>query len=379
MPKRPRVLLLIPHLGGGGAEQVTALLGRHLSAAKYEVHLGLVTQSVTDSTEFPASLQRHALGAQRVRSATWPLLKLIWAVQPDVILSGIFHLNFLVLLLRPLFPGKTGVLVRQNGTASQVLAGQAFLTRLLYRWLYRWLYRRADRIVCQTAAMALDLENEIHLPPNLMVVLPNPVDVETLRKSPQKPLGVYKGPGPHLLAVGRLSREKGLDLLLLALARVRSEGFPGIDLAILGSGPEEHELKKLCGQLELESAVHFSGWVENPSDYLAGATVYVQPSRHEGLPNALLEAAATGLPLVATPCTDGLVELLREQPGVWLAEAVSAESLAAALRLALQASQTAPRLEHRFIEGFRLDRAISGYEGVLDSVLQESTPETRLD
>ncbi len=112
--QRPRLLLLIPHLGGGGAERVTALLARGLSPAKYDVHLGLVTQSgmVTPVKLIPhengdieaCEVRVHALGARRVRGGAVRLLRLIRWLKPDVILSGMAHLNFLVLLLRPLFP-----------------------------------------------------------------------------------------------------------------------------------------------------------------------------------------------------------------------------------------------------------------------------------
>ncbi|MGA3136300.1 MAG: glycosyltransferase, partial [Terracidiphilus sp.] len=90
-----------------------------------------------------------------MRSGAFKLLQLIRRLKPDVILSGMFHLNFLVLLLRPLFPRGTRVLVRQNGTVSAALAfaGLPGYTRLLYRVLYR----RADRVICQTRAMAKDL------------------------------------------------------------------------------------------------------------------------------------------------------------------------------------------------------------------------------
>src|SRR3954468_1819320 len=114
MIKRPRVLLLIPHLDGGGAERVTAHLTRGLSNAKYELHLGLITDAVIPPGVVPAGVRIHAFGAPRVRSAALPLLRLIRRLQPDLILSGMSHLNFLVLLMRPLFPSKTRVVVRQN-------------------------------------------------------------------------------------------------------------------------------------------------------------------------------------------------------------------------------------------------------------------------
>ena len=119
MNQRTRVLLLIPHLGGGGAERVFALLARGFSREKYDLHLGTVASGDPSADALPPDVTVHRLGASRVRFAAIPLLSLVRRPQtPDAIISGMFHLNFLVLLLRPLFPRVTRVLVRQNGTVS---------------------------------------------------------------------------------------------------------------------------------------------------------------------------------------------------------------------------------------------------------------------
>ena len=94
-----------------------------------------------------------------MRAGAFRLLRLVRSLKPDLILSGMAHLNFLVLLLRPFFPRGTRVLVRQNGTISTTLAfgGVPWYTRLLYRLLYR----RADGVICQTQSMAEDLAREL--------------------------------------------------------------------------------------------------------------------------------------------------------------------------------------------------------------------------
>jgi glycosyltransferase involved in cell wall biosynthesis len=367
MNHRPRVLLLIPHLGGGGAERVMALLARGLSAEKYELHLGLITQAEAGGEELPAWIQIHALGAPRVRAGAFRLLRLVRRLKPDLILSGIFHLNFLVLLLRPFFPRRTCVMVRQNGTVSSALnfGGLPWTTRPLYRLLYR----RADLVICQTRAMAEDLAQELGLPEDRLAVLPNPVDVDEIRHFIGMNPAPQTGPGPHLLAVGRLSPEKGFDLLLRALASVRSE-YPGVSLMIAGKGPEEAALNAECHALGLGDAVRFTGYLARPWSIFPEATLFVLPSRHEGLPNALLEAAAAGLPIVALPACEGLVELLRGQRGVWLAPEISTEALATSLLAALHALQPGERFAHPFVEAFRLDRAIQAYEHLIDQSLQ---------
>ncbi len=125
----------------------------------------------------------HALGARRVRAGAFPLLRLVWRLRPGVILSGAPEVSFLVLLLRPLFPPKTRVLVRQNGTVSAALAFGG-LPRYT-RWLYRLLYRHADRVICQSRAMAEDLARELGIGEEQIAVLPNPVDLEGIRAAPK--------------------------------------------------------------------------------------------------------------------------------------------------------------------------------------------------
>jgi glycosyltransferase involved in cell wall biosynthesis len=367
---RPRVLLLIPHAGGGGAEHVTALLTGGLSAEKYDLHLGVITQTEADGVGVPSWVHLHALGAPRVRAGAFGLLRLVRQLKPDLILSGMFHLNFLVLLLRPFFPSGTRVLIRQNGTLSSALAfgGLPWYTRPLYRLLYR----RADRVICQTRAMAADLARELGLAEDHMVVRPNPVDIEEIRNSIGQERREWTGPGPHLLAMGRLSREKGFDLLLQALVQVRRD-FSRASLLIAGAGPQEEALKAERHALGLDSAVRFAGYLGQPWPYLAEATLFVLPSRHEGLPNSLLEAAAAGLPIVALPACRGVVELLSGQPGVWLAEEISAEALAASLLAALGSLRPEERFAHAFVEEFRIDRAIGAYERLIDVTLRTST------
>jgi glycosyltransferase involved in cell wall biosynthesis len=236
------------------------------------------------------------------------------------------------------------VLVRQNGTVSAAIAhgGVPRYTRLLYQLLYR----RADRVICQSRAMAQDLARETGVGCQQIVALPNPVDFEGILAAHNAP-SAWSGPGPHLLAVGRLSREKGFDLLIEALASLRGR-FPEADLILVGSGCEELALKELCRSLKIETAVCFAQRTETPYAFFRGATLFVLPSRYEGMPNALLEAAAAGLPLVSTPASGGVTDLLYGRPGTWLAAEVSVSALTEALELALESLHPGDRFHHGF-------------------------------
>ena len=359
------ILFLIPHLGGGGAERVTANLVHGLAQDRFRVHLGLITQETIASQDLPKWVMAHPLGANRVRAAAWPLLRLVWKIRPELIFSNMFHLNFLVLLLRPFFPRQTRCVIRQNGmTAPETGTGQ------FVRKLYRVLYPRAESVVCQSEAMVREMSALTGTARNLRV-LPNPVLTCPATFSAGGN-GPWRGEGPRLLAVGRLAREKGFDILLPAFAHVLVE-FPAAELAILGQGPEEACLKALSRALGIESHVRFAGYVDRPQEWYAGASVFALSSRHEGLSNAMLEAGVAGLPIVAAPALGGVTELIRgvsgDAAGTWLASEVSADALADSLITALKSLGPGQRFIHSWVDAYRMENALPQFVKLIDEVL----------
>ena len=366
--QRAKILLLIPHLGGGGAERIAATLARYLSPLRYELHLGLVTQSSHEARAIPTGGTVHTLGATRVRYGAWRLLWLVWRVRPAVILSGMAHLNLLVLLLRPFFPTGTRVFVRQNGPLAATLAigGKPRLSRQLYGAGYR----RADRVICQTQLMADELQTELGINSAKLAVLSNPVNVQAIRAIAAVTNYIPPSPGPRLTAIARLAPEKGIDLLLGAFAGVLRT-FPHAELEIAGSGQCESALKAQCRMLGIESRVNFLGNVAEPASLFPRSSLFVLSSRHEGMPNALLEAAAAGLPIVALPASPGLVERVRGRSGIWIASDISAYALENTLCDALSSIHSGQRFEHAWIGPFDLTNAIPAYERVIDEALRE--------
>lgn len=366
MVQRPRLLLVIPHLGGGGAERVAALLARGLSPSKYELHLGLVSECASPSDQLPSWVKVHPLAVPRVRFAAIPLIRLVRTLQPDLILSGMAHLNFLVLLLRPLFPRRTRVVLRQNAMVSANLGPGR--VPLYTRCFYKFLYPNADKIICQTHAMAAELAAQSGRFKSQLQVLTNPVDADAIRKPAPDREDPWQTPGPRLLACGRLSPEKGFDLLLESFASLRLK-FPKAKLIVLGTGPDLAPLISLRNRLRLETSVRFAGHVAHPERFFPGASVFVLSSRHDSLPNVLLEAAAGGLPLVALPSSEGVVDLLSGKRGVWLGNEISSRALTHCLLAALASLQAGERFPHPWIESFHMDSAIQGYERLIDETL----------
>ena len=121
------------------------------------------------------------------------------------------------------------------------------------------------------------------------------------------PAALPAPPGmPRLLALGRLHRNKGFDVLLRAMALL-----PGVHLSLAGEGPERAALERLARELGVADRVAFLGWRQDTGALLAACDIFVCPSRHEPLGNVVLEAWSAARPVVAA-AAQGPVELIRE-------------------------------------------------------------------
>jgi glycosyltransferase involved in cell wall biosynthesis len=135
-----------------------------------------------------------------------------------------------------------------------------------------------------------------------------------------------------LLFVGRFTEQKGLSFLLKALSNIQSENW---SLDIYGYGPLEEELKELSRKLLIESKVVFHGVSDNMPMVYQEADLLVLPSLYEGMPNVVLEAMASGLPVIATDI-GGSRELMEKWAAEWLVSAGNVSALTAALIKALR-------------------------------------------
>lgn len=290
------------------------------------------------------------LNTRRIRD----LRKQLLAVNPDIFIS-FMHCCNVVAILASL---RTGVptIVCEHNDPSQCRVGAVwsalriltypladavtFLTEnVLQRW--RWLGNAA--------------------------VMPNPVVVEkaAIRTPPNWPKERRR-----ILAVGRLTPQKGFDRLISAFARIR-EAYSDWSLTILGEGADRPQLEKRIRELDLENRVKMPGTVTNPFDWMAEADFLVMSSRYEGFPCVVGEAMACGLPVVSFDCDSGPRDIIRHGVDGLLVEPNDVGALAAAMAQLMADDRQRESMARRapeVLDRFSLSTVLHRWDGLFGRV-----------
>ena len=228
--------------------------------------------------------------------------------------------------------------------------------------------RLADAVIAVSPSAALDLPAAAR-----PVVIRNAADPAAFEAADGADAATD---GVHVVCAARLTPEKGVDVLVRATALLARD-IAGLRVLVLGGRQEGHEaheaqLVALAERLGVADNVCFAGFVEQPFRRWAGARVYVQPSRTEGVPLAVTEAMASGLPVVAT-AVGGMPELLDEGRAGRLVPPDDPEALAAAVRAVLGDPVEAARLARagrsRVEADYTVTAMVDGVEAVYRRLL----------
>lgn len=360
-----RITLFSASLGPGGAERVISAMADHWAGAGRRVRL--VTLSACDADFHPVDpgVERVGLGLAgtsaggigAVRENLRRVARLreaILAGRPDAVVSFGDSSNCLALLATVGTGLRVVVSERSNPLRMPIARSWALMRRLLYP--------RAHAVVAQTEHVAEWAR--AFVPADRVRVIPNFVRPPDAR-APETP---REGSARRIAAVGRLSAEKGFDLLVDAFARCAA-GHPDWSLWIAGEGPDRPLLERRVADLSLCGRVEMPGLVRDVGRLLADADLFVLPSRFEGFPNALLEAMAAGVAPVAFDCESGPAAIIRHGTDGLLVPPEDVDALAAAMDRLMSDPVGRARMgrEARAVTGrFGLPGIMAAWERVVD-------------
>lgn len=290
---RPRVLFLAHEIGGGGAERVTVNLANYLADKGWPAYLlplqvGLpafpVDSRVELDTGVPQGGNRYLRGVRKLNYIVRALRKF----KPDVVVS--LEAGYPYLAMPTL--GTSFKLVTQLATDPARNLAQSRAQRLIYGRVFA----RSTKIAFQTEGSRDYFGEDVR---RRSVILRNP-----LRQGLTHNSTPFEDRDKEIVSFGRLIPEKRPDVLVDAFEVFRRE-HPEYRLAMFGDGPLEQQLREQISRLGLDDVVSLSGFQTDIHDRIRNAAMYVLSSDVEGLPNAMLEAMAMGIPSVCTDCAPG--------------------------------------------------------------------------
>jgi len=322
-----RITPVISSLSAGGAERVMSVMANYWAKKGWTVTLITLADIEDDFYELHPAVQRIALNV--LAESPNPIIALrnnfrrIFALRraisvsnPNVVISFIERTNILVLVAtRGL---GIPIVISERTSPKYHTIGRLWekLRRLSYPW--------ANMIVAQTKAVANWLTPIAKAAP--ITVIYNPISQIDTHYFLE-----YKYDSKTIVAMGRLSYQKGFDLLITAFSNL-SKYHPDWKLVIYGEGEQRKVLEKQVIKLNLESKVLLPGRVKNSYKYLQHADLFVLSSRYEGFPNVLLEAMNCGLPVISFDCPSGPREIIRDGVDGVLVPAENVDALSHAMQ-----------------------------------------------
>ncbi len=365
-------MILIHSLSSGGAERVAVNLANYWAEKGWQITVVTISGKNQDFYSIHDNIHRiglcldsqsaHVLDAvkfnyQRIKA----LRRVLKERKPDIALGFMTTANILLAL------AARGLKISPIG--SERTYPPMLSLGKYWEWLRKKTYRYLDVVAALTRESAVWLKKNTEA--RRVTVIPNPV-IYPLGKNPPivKPQSHAKGKFT-LLAVGRLSEEKGFDRLLHAFEGL-APCFPDWKLVILGEGDSRNSLEQLTRALGLGERVFFPGRAGNIADWYEIADIYVMTSHFEGFPNTLVEAMSYGVPAVSVDCNTGPRDIIRHGVDGLLVPQDDQAALVDALRKFMEDDALRQRYSKRAVEvreRFSMERVVQKWESLFHELI----------
>jgi len=309
-----KIMLIVPSLIKGGVERVVSILSKELSKY-YDIYVIVYHRPIEYKIGGSLINLETPTGSfwRKIKNTFFRIMKLkrlIRKISPEFIVSFMGNLQP-ILTFKPVI-----VSIRNNPDFFPLY--RKFLLNTIYK------FPNVKKII----TCSLEIEKKLSSNYNLKntKTIYNPLNLDYIAKE-------LLAPKPfefdYILAIGRLNRQKGFDILIKSFAKSDLKNM--IKLVILGEGKERKNLVKLIVELDLKSQVLLFGKVVNPFIYMKYAKFLISSSRYEGFGNILLEALACRTPVIATNCETGPSEIIESEENGILVPVEDEEALKLAM------------------------------------------------
>ena len=302
-----KILLIVPALHQGGFEKVCVATARLL-----QPYFDVVI-AIFDSRDIAYDIKGIPVADLRLPSRAGKVGKVLNVIKRGLKLSVLKQKEHIDIAYS-FGPTANLANIASGGKAEKWLGIRSYMD-MCHPGQIRLFCRCADRIVCCSDMICNEVRDKYRC--DKAFTLNNPFDIREVKELSVKEEALLPwSEGRILISMGREDSVKGFWHLIKSFSLVH-EKLPDTKLMIIGQG-EFQDYRELAYGLGIDDAVYFTGLKKNPYPYLKKGSLYVLTSYYEGFPNAMVEAMAMGLPVIATDCMTGPREILEERYGILL-------------------------------------------------------------
>lgn len=363
-----KILFFIQTLNIGGSERVFSTIINEINKEKFDVTLVLLKKEGAFLKQISSDIKIIDLNEKHVRNSFVKTLCLIKKLNPHIVFSTVAHLNVFLSLVKPFLSQKIKFIARESTIPSINNKRQPFPR--FFHFLYIYFLRTMDHIICQSKYMQNDIFDKFGVDLNKISVIHNPVYIdinyiESLKKCSLK--SISKEKKKRIVACGRLSIEKGFDLLIQAFALTKVKP---LSLTIIGDGSERKKLENLSEQLGVKKNIIFMGFVDDPAPILKKADLFILSSHYEGFPNSVLESLAYGVPVLSVKCPGGIEDIIINNFNGWILNDRETETLAVAIDKRVTHKLNSDKIAEQILNNFNISKITGMYEKIFEKIAE---------
>ena len=364
--EKMKLLILIPRMGGGGAERVVSIIANNL-CDKYDVCIATLVSnesfyelksnvrliSANYSINRSSKITRLISMGLNFLGSVYYIRKIIKDYRPNLVFSLLEEMDVVSFLATRGMSGFKRINSERNDPHERNQKLQLLLEKI---------YRKSDMFVCQSQTVS-DYYNKI----DRKRVIPNPVD---FKRYPER---VSECPDIRVVGVGRLREQKNFLMLEKAFAKI-AEQFPDVTVTVYGEGPDRLKLETEIKKDHLEGRFALPGESRDILNEIKDAAVFAFPTNYEGFPNALVEAIAMGIPVVTTDFATGVAkEIVDESVGI-VVPVGDVDAFSAGLEELLTNKEKRNRIRKeasRAVEPFAMEKVIQAWDELFQTLLED--------
>lgn len=373
------ITLIISSLNPGGAERVLSDLANYLVTKQYQItivtfaapqtpafyklspKINIIQINQSQQLDNKFNLLGYLMRLKNIVKRIMVLRKTIGYLTPNLIISFVDITNITTIIATLGLKIPLIISERTNPFYYQIPK--------LYHKLRRWLYPRSNYIVMQTEAAALyftDLvpASNIATHNTKLIIIPNAVCNPIIMKQ------AVPATVKYIVSVGRLCPFKGFDTLIYAIAKIINY-YPDLTLTIYGEGIARSDLENLIKSLNMQHKIFLPGITQNIQEVLVTSDLFVFPSHYEGFPNALAEAMAIGLPVIASDCS-GNIDIIADRINGRLFPVKNIDALSTIMRELIDNFEQRKQLSlnaRKIIDTYNEDKIYAKWQEIINDLL----------